>query len=67
VPVAARRLAFSLDLLIGAGSKEQPLAVCDAGHLVVRGDTHWQPERLSFDFRSLLCREVTHQQPDSPR
>lgn len=52
------RLAFSLDLLATARTNAHPLTVCEAGHLVVRGNTHWQPEKLTTDLKSLLCQMV---------
>lgn len=54
----AEKLAFSLDLLATARTNARPLTVCNAGHLVVRGNTHWQPARLSVDLKSLLCEMV---------
>lgn len=64
-PVPGDRLAFSLDLLAGAGSQQdRPLSACAHGHLVVRRNSHYAPAELSKDLRSLLrdlvadCREA---------
>jgi hypothetical protein len=53
-----QRLAFSLDLLANAATAPRPLAGCEHGHLVVSGNTHWQPEALSVDLKTLTCRLV---------
>jgi hypothetical protein len=54
------RLAFSLDLLAHAETAPRPLSVCEDGHLVVAGNTHWAVDRLSIDLKSLVCRLVDH-------
>lgn len=53
-----QRLAFSLDLLANAATAARPLTGCDRGHLVVSGNTHWQPEAVSVDLKTLTCRLV---------
>ena len=54
------RLAFSLELLMGARADDRPLTVCDLGHLRVRERTCWAPEAFSRDMRAVLCRWVQH-------
>jgi hypothetical protein len=54
-------LAFSLTFLTSAKEASLPLEVCKDGHLVVRGNTHWQVERLSNDLTSVLCRMADHE------
>lgn len=56
-------MSFSLDWLAGASIKTQPLAVCEDGHLKVRGNTCWSPSHFSPDFKSLYCRVATHEEP----
>lgn len=56
--MAEERLAFSLELLLNAGEASKPLAVCEEGHLVVASRTHYAPERLTTDLKSLLMRWV---------
>lgn len=51
-------LAFSLGLLVGAGTAERPLTVCSLGHLVVAGNSHYAPEALTADLKALTCRLV---------
>lgn len=53
-------IPFSLDWLAEAGAKQKPLTVCDAGHMVVRGTTHWQPVRFAADLHALWCVPVDH-------
>lgn len=54
------RLSFSLELLANADQAPKPLSVCDDGHLVVAGRTHWQPVALDGPLRSLICDWVEH-------
>jgi hypothetical protein len=51
-----REVPFSLDWLAEAARNEPQLSVCDLGHLVVRGNTHWSPQGFSADRRALICR-----------
>lgn len=55
------RLAFSLDLLAHADRSPRPLSFCPDGHLVVNGNTHWQPERFDTTGRALVCRIAVHE------
>jgi hypothetical protein len=55
------RLAFPLETLLTAAHQRKPLTVCDRGHLVVAGRTHWQPVRLTPDLHAIVCEPVTHQ------
>lgn len=55
-------IRFSFDWLAGAAAKRMPLTVCGAGHLVVRGNTHWQAVAVSPDLKALVCRVVEHQE-----
>jgi hypothetical protein len=55
-------LAFSLDMLASGGTITRPLSVCDDGHLVVVGRTHWAPVRFSPDRRAVVCAWVEHQE-----
>lgn len=52
------RLAFSMALLANAGEAPRPLSGCNNGHLVVSGNSHWEPEAFSLDLRTLTCRLV---------
>ena len=54
----AELLAFSLDLLANADRAPRPLSVCEHGHLVVNGNTHWAPLRLDRDLCTLTCQMV---------
>jgi hypothetical protein len=58
--VAEDPLSFSLDWLAESSQRKRPLAVCAAGHLVVRERTCWQPLYFSADLRSLWCKPVDH-------
>lgn len=49
------RLAFSLATIANAADAPRPLAGCDRGHLVVANNSHWQPEALSVDLKTLTC------------
>lgn len=53
-------LAFSFDLLLGAAEKQRDLRVCDLGHLVVAGRTHWAPRALNPTLTSIICDWVEH-------
>jgi hypothetical protein len=58
-------MPFSLDWLHGAATKPpEVLTVCDAGHLVVHGRTHYQPTRFSSDLGAIWCRWVHHGEED---
>lgn len=58
-------LPFSLDWLTGAANKPaDTLSVCDLGHLVVNGRTHWKPERVSADLHAIWFRWVEHQEAE---
>lgn len=54
------RLAFPLEALLAAGERERALSVCDLGHLVVAGRTHWRPVALTPDCRGLVCDWTEH-------
>lgn len=63
--MAENELPFSLEWLVGAASKPaDALSVCDQGHLVVHGRTHYAPARLSEDLHAIWMRWVTHE--DTP-
>lgn len=49
------RIAFSLDLLLGAAEAEQPISVCDCGHLVIRNRTHWAPVAFDQSLTRIEC------------
>lgn len=53
-------LPFTLEWLAESSRTKRPLAVCAAGHLVVRDRTCWKPLRFSPDLRSLYCVPVDH-------
>lgn len=56
-----QEMPFSLEWLVGAaGRPAEVLSVCDDGHLVVHGRTHYQPTRLSADLHALWMRWVDH-------
>lgn len=57
---AEQEMPFSLDWLAGAAEKKQALAACPEGHLVVNGNSHWVPVRLSDDLRALWFRLTDH-------
>lgn len=48
------RLAFDFELLLHAAEQTRPMTVCEQGHLVVAGRTHWAAERVSIDLKSLV-------------
>jgi hypothetical protein len=54
----SERLAFSVELIADAANASRPLNGADCGHLIVTGRNHFQPERFSFDLRTILCRRV---------
>ena len=56
-------MAFPLDLLAGARINAQPLDVCAAGHLVVRGRGHYRPLKFTADFKSVVCARAEHAEP----
>jgi hypothetical protein len=51
-------VAFSFDLLLGAGMAKLPLTVCPLGHLVVNGNSHYSPEAFAPGLKALSCRIV---------
>ncbi|BAL87317.1 hypothetical protein AMIS_20970 [Actinoplanes missouriensis 431] len=51
-------MPFSLDWLADAYLL-RGADVCDRGHLVINGNSHWAPLSLSRDLRALICRLVT--------
>ena len=55
-----QEMPFSLDWLAGAAQRTQALAACPEGHLVVNGNSHWAPVRLSDDLRALWFRLTDH-------
>ena len=58
-----KELPFSLDWLLGAAELPEPtLSVCEQGHLVVKGRTHYLPVRLSPDMKSMWFRWVEHEE-----
>ena len=56
----ADRLPFKLVWLADADAKPQALAVCERGHLVVNGRTHWAPAEFTADLQALMCEFVEH-------
>ncbi len=60
---ADQEMPFSLDWLAGAAEKVPALSVCPDGHMVVNGNTHWSPTRISDDLRAIWFRMVTHERP----
>ncbi len=64
-PADPDEMPFSLDWLAGTAGRIQALAVCDQGHLVINGNTHWQPRALSQDLRTLICRITDHPPGDA--
>lgn len=57
-PATPDEMPFSLDWLASAAGRIHALDVCNRGHLVVNGNTHWAPQSLSRDLRTLICRLV---------
>ena len=49
------RLSFSLTLLADAENAPRPLSACSRGHLVVAGRTHYRPEALDMQLKTLAC------------
>lgn len=52
------RLAFALNLLVDAAHQSRSLRGCDNGHLVVAERNHFQPEKFSYDLKTVTCRRV---------
>jgi hypothetical protein len=52
-------MAFTLEWLAEAARATRQLTACPAGHMVVRGNTHWSPLKFSNDLRSLHCEPIT--------
>lgn len=51
----ATQMQFSLEWLAGAASTTPQLTVCNHGHLVVAGNSHWQPVAFDQTGRALIC------------
>ncbi|MET0416041.1 MAG: hypothetical protein ABW022_08475 [Actinoplanes sp.] len=51
-------IAFSFAWLAGNADQQPTIAACTAGHMVVRSNTHWQPEAFTDRMQSLRCRAV---------
>ncbi|MFF0378773.1 hypothetical protein [Actinoplanes missouriensis] len=58
IPADPDEMPFSLDWLADAYLL-RGADVCDRGHLVINGNSHWAPLSLSRDLRALICRLVT--------
>jgi hypothetical protein len=52
------RLAFSFALLADAEQHSRPLTGCPHGHLVIAGNSHWQPLSVDETVRTLTCELV---------
>ena len=65
MPDTVEQTRFSLDWLAGALREQTPqLAVCDHGHLRVRGNTCWTPVAFHQPGGALICELVEPHGPD---
>lgn len=64
MPDTAEQMTFSLDWLAGALREQKPqLAVCDHGHLRIRGNTCWAAVAFQTGG-ALICELVEPHGPD---